>query len=198
MQTSDIISRSVLHPDRRYCPKHPAEPAFTWQWAIGIRHGERWRFTTEFHLCLAIAAAPGLLAALAGAFRRWKYKSLNKVMEKMDPASHSTGEFSRGCRKNIIKPQNITGLGECREIQHPPMDRRAGCLIWSRRALVWARILWVKPIPLSNPTTQLEIWRHSCATRRIDRKFCAFSTRIHLIYLKQQKIFKFGYYWHWL
>lgn len=101
-QTSDIITRSVLHPDRRYCPKHPAGPAFTWQWAIGIRHGEKQRLTTEFHLCLAIAAAPGLLAALAGAFRRWKYKSLKNVMEKMDPASHSTREFSWGCRKNII------------------------------------------------------------------------------------------------
>lgn len=45
-QTSDIITRSVLHPDRRYCPKHPAGPAFTWQWAIGIRHGEKQRLTT--------------------------------------------------------------------------------------------------------------------------------------------------------
>lgn len=88
--------------------------------------------------------------------------------------------------------------GGRRETQHPPMDRSAGSLIWSRRELVWACTSWVKPIPLSNPTMQLEIWKHSCATIRIDRKFCAFSTRIHLIYLKQQKIFQFGYYWHWL
>lgn len=197
-QISDIITRSVLHPDRRYCPKHPAEPAFTWQQATGSRHGERWRLTAEFHLCLANAAAPGLLAALAGAFRRWKYKSLKKIMEKIDPASLSTWEFSWGCRKNIIKPHNITGLGSA---EKPNIHVQTGvleALTWSRRASVWACTLQVKPIPLSNPTMQLEIWRHSCATKELIGNSVLFSTRMHLIYLKHQKIFKFGHYWHWL